>query len=78
MNAGELAAGPALGTARVYWQGAHAAHKAGGRPLQSPLGKLHSEGLALLRAAGWQRVPPDDPRLPGFAFTTRKGAWFKT
>ncbi|EFN55580.1 hypothetical protein CHLNCDRAFT_57891 [Chlorella variabilis] len=66
----------ALGTARVYWQGAHATHLVSGRPFQSPLGKLHAEGLALLGSAGWTRVPAADPRVPGFALTTRKGADF--
>lgn len=63
-------AGEALGpgTARVYWRGLHAKQR-----LHSPLGKLHSEGLKLLRESGWEEVANDDPRVPGFAFTTRKG-----
>lgn len=38
------AASQALGTARVYWNGAHATQTVGGKPFISPLGgKLHSE-----------------------------------
>ena len=63
-------AAEALGTSRIYWAGAHATQH-----LVSPLGKVHAEGLRLLREHGWQQVGRDDPRVPGWAFTTRKGAW---
>ena len=44
-------------------------------PTNSPLLSVCaiSQGLALLRAHGWEGVPAFDPRVPGFAFTTRKG-----
>ena len=42
-----------------------------------PLGKLHKEGLDLLRSHGWKEVARDDDadRVPGLAFTTRKGGF---
>lgn len=61
-------AAEALGTARIYWAGAHATQR-----LASPLGKVHAEGLRLLREHGWQQAERDDPRVPAWAWTTRKG-----
>jgi hypothetical protein len=46
--------------------------------LNSPLGKLHAEGLELLRRHGWVQVGPDAQLLPVFAFTTRKGETLKS
>lgn len=53
---------------KIYWVGKHAT-----LPINSPLGKVHREGLELLHRHGWAKVGTDTDQVPVFAFTTRKG-----
>ena len=53
---------------RVFWRGTHATLGWG-----APLGKLHPEGLKLLRERGWREVPCDhSSSLPALCWNTRK------
>ena len=53
---------------RVFWRGTHATLGWG-----APLGKLHPDGLKLLRERGWREVPCDHATsLPAFCWNTRK------
>ena len=59
---------------KIFWTGRQAA-SGDAAPITSPLGKVHAEGLALLRERGWVKVQPDTQLVPVFAFTTRHGEY---